>query len=315
MHVQPALPIVPRSLSSRTRVEPYNDACMPRTILAVETIGYLVARTDFAGRIHSVFAQACNVACQGRLLTLCTRRAGNGPLTLRLAGGGPQDLRELLAIGERVDASQGCLRTRRAELRWALAAIWRPAKLRALPDQARIDTRVELATMRLAQLRHAHPSIIDGDGVAVVAALRDSCRNLDGAQAALQVERLIGWGEGLTPAGDDFLVGLLAGLDTLVQGDPRRRRFRDALAATLIGCVERTTPVSAQYLRLAAGSHYGEPLISLRDALITEPHRDVVDAALRTALAVGATSGADTVSGLLAGLAAWAVPASAHLAS
>ena len=67
----------------------------------------------------------------------------------------------------------------------------------------------------------------------------------------------------------------------------------------------RTTPIAAHYLRLAAGGHYTEPLLRLRRALLCEDNADVVDAALRSALAVGATSGADTVSGLSAGLRAW----------
>ncbi len=315
MHVQSALPAVPRSPSRRTGVVPCTDACASRTVLAVETVGYLVPRTPFTGRVHSVFAQACNVACNGTLLTLCTWRVGIGPLTVRLAGGGPQDLREWLEVGERIDADPGCLRARRAELRWAQAAVWRPAgSARALLDDAQIHARLRLAGTRLARFRRAHPSIIDGDGAAVTAALRESCRTLDGAQAALQVGRLIGWGEGLTPSGDDFLVGMLAGLDALVQVDPRRGPFRDALAATIIGCVGRTTAISAHCLRLAAGGHLGEPLVRLREALIAEPQGDGVDDALRTALAVGATSGADTVSGLLAGLAAWTATAPAHAA-
>jgi len=46
-------------------------------------------------------------------------------------------------------------------------------------------------------------------------------------------------------------------------------------------------------------------LLHLRRALLCEDDGDVVDAALCNALAVGATSGADTVSGLSAGLRAW----------
>ena len=71
------------------------------------------------------------------------------------------------------------------------------------------------------------------------------------------------------------------------------------------GLTPRTTPIAAHYLRLAAGGHYTDPLIRLRRALLCETSADVVDAALRNALAVGATSGADTVSGLSAGLRAW----------
>jgi len=82
-----------------------------------------------------------------------------------------------------------------------------------------------------------------------------------------------------------------------------------ALAAMITSRIRRTTPIAAHYLRLAAAGHYTEPLIGLRTALLCEDDCNVVDAALQSALAIGATSGADTVSGLVAGLLAWLPPA------
>ena len=63
----------------------------------------------------------------------------------------------------------------------------------------------------------------------------------------------------------------------------------------------RTTPIAAHYLKLAAGGHYNEPLVGLRNALLAEDDRHVVDAALRRVLAIGASSGADTARGLAGG--------------
>ena len=128
---------------------------------------------------------------------------------------------------------------------------------------------------------------------------------LDRDEATRQVDRLIGWGEGLTPAGDDFLVGLIAGLDALVLGDERRHSFRAALAAALARARSarrrspRTTCVSPRAATTTSRC------TALRNALLAEPRWGVVEAVLRRALDVGATSGADTVSGLLAGLSAW----------
>ena len=42
------------------------------------------------------------------------------------------------------------------------------------------------------------------------ARVEQACRDGHFERALLDAVRLIGWGEGLTPAGDDFLVGLLA---------------------------------------------------------------------------------------------------------
>lgn len=305
MHVPSAPPAVPAGVLVGRPVPPFRRANTTRAALSVESIGYLVPRTDFAGRVHSVFAQACNVACNDTLLTLGASGLGDGPTTLRMARGAPGDLRDWFDVGELVSCRRGCLRTGRVRLRLSLASVWRPAELGPLLPPSRIEAHLYHAQLRLAHRRRAHASVLDAEGAPVVAALRDACRLLDREQAARHVNVLVGWGEGLTPAGDDFLVGLIAGLDARVGPEGRRRRFRSAFAAAL-GCrTQRTTPIAAHYLRLAAGGHYAEPLVRLRHALLCEDDGDAVDAALHRALAVGATSGADTVSGLLAGLLAW----------
>ena len=75
-------------------------------------------------------------------------------------------------------------------------------------------------------------NVLDEEAAPSAAALVEACRAFDGERAARHASSLIGWGEGLTPAGDDFLVGLIAGLDALVGGDGRRRCLRAALAST-----------------------------------------------------------------------------------
>ena len=71
--------------------------------------------------------------------------------------------------------------------------------------------------------------------------------------------------------------------------DEGRRGFHSTLAAVLTSGMQRTTPIAAHFIRLAAAGHYAEPLIRLRTALLCENDGDVVDAALQSALAVGAT--------------------------
>ena len=87
------------------------------------------------------------------------------------------------------------------------------------------------------------------------------------------------------------------------------------MAGAVEARISRTTPIAAHYLRLASAGHYAAPLLGLRAALLCEDDTSVVDAALLRALAVGATSGADTVSGLLSGLRAWLPARSAPAAA
>ncbi|MEQ1804961.1 MAG: DUF2877 domain-containing protein [Burkholderiaceae bacterium] len=281
--------------------------------LTVHTLGYLVPRTAFSGRVHSVFEHACNLECDwgvGRgLLTLCDGAAAIGPTTLHFASDDGVDLRDGFFIGDAVMCRDDTLRIGRIELGFPHARIWQPPVMRA--RQAGVEARCHRAGVQLAARRRLRSSVIDAQAAPVVAALADACRNLDTPAALAQAQRLIGWGEGLTPAGDDFLVGLLAALQALARSDAPRLGFHAVLAMHVARDVQRTTPIAAHYLRLAAAGHFTEPLLSLRDALLGQTDEAQLDAALQRALAVGATSGADTVSGFLAGLTAWISPCAA----
>nr|WP_329719597.1 DUF2877 domain-containing protein [Caldimonas sp.] len=308
VHVQSARRTVAVPAVDERGSRPLWSPNRPRLALAVESIGYLVPRTSFSGRVHSVFARACNLACDDTLLTV--HAGSNGPATLRLACAAPADLRNLFDVGESVDCRDGYARTTRVELRLRHASVWRPATPGPRLPPARIAAHVHDALATLDRRRATQRNVLDNEAVASAAALREACRALDCEQAARHAGTLIGWGEGLTPAGDDFLVGLMAGLDALA-GDERRRRLQAALAAAIASAAERTTPIAAHSLRLAARGHCNETLLCLRDALLCEADAVVIGAALHDALNIGATSGADTVSGLLAGLLAWLPPSCA----
>jgi len=273
-----------------------------RMIVTVDTVGYRVPSAVFVGRVHSTFAQACNIDCGGTLLTLAGG-AGNGPTLLRLAAA-PRDLRRLFYVGETVRGERGTLRSARAEVRWAHARVWAPARRTVRLAQPRIDDRLRCATVHLAGVRAQRSSVVEHAAAATVNSLLAACRQSDGRRAAAHTARLVGWGEGLTPAGDDFLVGLCAGLDAQIDGNARRA-CRDAIGSAMIASTARTTTISAHYLRLAAAGHFQERLLAARDALLSSESPQQCDEALRAACAVGATSGADSVAGLLAGLTVW----------
>jgi hypothetical protein len=110
---------------------------------------------------------------------------------------------------------------------------------------------------------------------------------------------LVGRGPGLTPAGDDALVGMLAVLHRATPPEcaaPVLARLQRALPPLL----DRTTPISAHYVRLALRGAFTEHLTAVVDALAAggEPS----DGQLERLLATGATSGADALAGVVAAL-------------
>jgi hypothetical protein len=106
---------------------------------------------------------------------------------------------------------------------------------------------------------------------------------------------LLGLGPGLTPAGDDVLVGWAAAL--WASGAANRRLVRRVRSGLLAAAAERTTDLSRAFLAAALAGAVGEPL----RGVIGRPD----PAAVTGLLDVGATSGADCIAGYLLARRAW----------
>jgi hypothetical protein len=118
---------------------------------------------------------------------------------------------------------------------------------------------------------------------------------------------ICGYGPGLTPAGDDWLMGWLLGARLMDV-----RRATASAAAVQRAIRGRTTSLSAAYLECASAGEVDSTWQAFLDALAGYLPPQEAEMAIRNALARGATSGAAAVTGLLAALDA--VPAE-HLAA
>ncbi|MBS4218404.1 DUF2877 domain-containing protein [Bacillus sp. FJAT-49711] len=110
---------------------------------------------------------------------------------------------------------------------------------------------------------------------------------------------LLGRGRGLTPSGDDHIVGLLA-----VQA--ASRPFHPTFNEAVLSLVENesiTTDVAKEYLYYAANGQFSSTVVSVIEHLIEDT--DVLPEKLESLLAVGHSSGVDTIFGILLGLLAW----------
>jgi hypothetical protein len=114
------------------------------------------------------------------------------------------------------------------------------------------------------------------------------------AQVAQGVEQLIGLGPGLTPLGDDLLVGMLGGL--YLAASPS---FRAEMAVAFHAGMKnkRTTQLSRLWLDHAVQGEFGEEWHQLGAALTGEASTRLFFALARIA-GRGATSGLAALSGL-----------------
>ncbi|MCI1553627.1 MAG: DUF2877 domain-containing protein [Levilactobacillus sp.] len=110
---------------------------------------------------------------------------------------------------------------------------------------------------------------------------------------------LVGRGRGLTPSGDDIMVGFTTAL-TAFQ-DPRAALWRETLA--MLAKQNVTTSVSVAYLRAASERVASQKLIHLIAALKQGSTTDIL-AAIQSVENFGHTSGIDTLFGFATGLTA-----------
>lgn len=124
-----------------------------------------------------------------------------------------------------------------------------------------------------------------------------------GRGVAAAAAALVGLGDGLTPSCDDLLAGL-AGALRLFSGDRRHgawaRGALSAVAVSVEGAGDRTTPVSRHFLRAAARGRFAERAKELLDAVRGGGEKTLAAAAARM-LHYGATSGADLIFGVALG--------------
>ncbi len=285
------------------RFAPMNARLLSSPLLRVSRIGAaLAARVDAAPRrfgcVHSVFERAVNIrAHDDRLLTL----HGPGPLAAPFA----MALEHLPPIGsmepgmavERIDR-QLIFRSLRGDLRLA----WRGARVADLSIVLASDRGPLAAALLDAPLPAGAPALSSPSAIEAWRRLAGGIRKGDWPSFVDGALRLIGLGEGLTPAGDDCLVGVLAVMRRFRPGFLLRHPdIGHAIASAARG---GTTAVAREFLLHALDGAFSEGVIALASA----PTTGAAQSALARLLTMGATSGADTAAGMRLALAAIEAP-------
>ena len=226
------------------------------------------------GEVCAVFRRSFYLRCAGdRYACIGDSSIGNGPLNALIC-----EL-ALPRLGERATVSIG------------QAAAWAPpAHVRGQPDLEKLSgaARHRIPAEGLGCLIIGAHNALSGHAQPGLDALE---RWLVGNAIGNEAEQLIGLGPGLTPAGDDYLGGMLVALrlaGRAMQAEGLWRWLQPRLK-------ERTSAISAAHLAAAAA---GEAHQVLHDVLNGGLDLDALDA-------VGHTSGWDALAGAVAVLRSW----------
>jgi len=251
------------------------------------------------GTVLAPFERSAYLEVGGRIVALAASDLGRGPFTITLGG-----LPSLPHLAGPVVLEHGELSVGPITIDLRGASLWdptlAPAGAAGLSTALRAAALGELLTGApegsiSGLLTSARTPLLDAlaRGLGAIARLMTGGGNSGMALAAVGTE-IAGRGPGLTPSGDDLLIGILHAFTVWPHLIPSREGL--ALGRLLAGVAgSRTTRISAAYLRAAAEGLASEPWHVLVRSL--GGSADDLRLAVRRLLRVGETSGADALTG------------------
>lgn len=269
------------------------------------------AQAAATARVLHVFDRACDLLTPaGEVISLALPKVGNGPFAIVVApvadASQSFSFQHYVAAADQAHADGQALRLGRLMVAFDGCAVWSPRPGWETVSLNYLSTALPALGAWLAEaapVGSLAPLAFPGSASLVPARYESAwsrlAQGLQSGQRAMIIEaaaQLAGAGPGVTPAGDDFLCGVLFAL-WLCRPD-------EAGAMGNVICqtaAPRTTRLSAAWLRAAARGEAAEAwhhLIAALSGQDQEAARRAVQRLART----GHTSGADALGGFLAGL-------------
>lgn len=234
-------------------------------------------------RVLHIFDRACNLINeQGEILSVVAAEIGNGPFNLVVA----TDIlfAESMNLESPIFASTHRLDLGDLTIQISDAQLWNPQ-----PDWKVLQATRQTITAQLTKLLITHKPFPAPLVSPVVTALVHA----DVSAATATAAKLAGLGIGLTPSGDDFLMGALYAAWIIHPHETAQVLASEVaqVAAPL------TTSLSAAWLRAAGQGEAGGVWHEFFEASISGKMQRI-QTAMNKILAVGETSGADALAGL-----------------
>jgi hypothetical protein len=295
-----------------------------RLINAISVGSYAleILKEGLAGEVHSTFERAFNVLISGKLVGIVRSEGSNGPSTIITDIEPNHNMRSLVEISESMRVDKYLLSFEKGlSLSMNRAEIWSPSHGVKKPIDIGLIKRNISLVKKIAscknegfgQLVHHVEDMIAGyqfNGYRLNRVSRAGLPNIETLASAVKSEdldlvgqsakKLVGLGQGLTPSGDDLLAGFMASLRWTVNSFHGDLDSVDGINRTIADAAEGTTILSKQLLTLAAAGEVNEAIEGLLEAILAGQIEDVTTATKKV-LAIGETSGVDSITGILLG--------------
>ena len=292
---------------------------MRQTFRASSFDSYLPPR--FVGKVQSVFSRAFNIRTEeNELISIVAREKRNGPNRILLKLSEDEDFisfgikRGTKTVGntQRISIDNGNFLVSLGKAKKWLSKI-EIREVRLGPQVKNNLTRLQKdfsiekeRNKKTSPITRGEPcfrtpfeSSISGELRVRTQGLIKSVEERNLPQVSRNIKKLIGFGEGLTPSGDDFLVGFLASLHFLKDSGlwPLLKKIKRIISLEK----GKTTFLSGKFLEYASEGRFPEIIRDLIRTILSGD-REEVEKATRKCLVFGATSGRETILGVSGGL-------------
>ncbi len=260
----------------------------------------LLQQAPLSLRVVSVHRHACNLRTdQQQLLALVSPGLGNGPFHIIVS----PLLLNRFTVGDQVVGRADALCWAGGSLLLRHGRAWEPRVRWPQVDSATAEQlrRAAAQSANGSIFADASPSPGRARARRGAAQIQEGLSTNSVNAVAGGARRLAGLGPGLTPAGDDFLLGVMAGI-WMSRNSWEAERLCAQVATV---AAPRTTSLSAAWLQHAARGEFSEPWHRLCRALGARGDGKALEVAAAGIAAVGASSGRDALAGLRCALEAF----------
>jgi len=243
-------------------------------------------------RVLHVFEKACNLINEyGNVLSIVTPSIGNGPFNLVIEKESV-DFRNKIEVESGVSIQGDQLIVGNLTIQFAYAKIWGPRPNWEVLHNTREIITAQITPWNIPPLSPAiqqHTSMFSS-----VIANGDSEIPVNG------VRKLAGLGQGLTPSGDDFIMGTMHAA-WIIHPPEKALELTSEISDTAEAL---TTSLSRAWLKSAGNGHAGILWHQFFGALISG-NREKVNYTRDKILGIGETSGADALAGFISVFNNW----------
>ncbi len=262
-------------------------------------------------RVLHVFDNACNLLAEdGEVFSLVTSQVGDGPFNIVLD---PINFCDHATDDSMVKIELERIRIGELEIVLTSAQIWEPRFdwefFQGRQDSLSIcagvleDVLIEIAPVEsFVQLIHPRESSVREIEVQILLAAQEPASilvkgllRMDEELCRSSARKLAGLGAGLTPDGDDFMMGCLLALWTRWAGEG----VEQTANWVSLEAVPRTTPLAAAWLLSASRGECSERWHDLLRAILAGKEEEI-RSATRAVIYQGHTSGASALAGFTA---------------